>query len=129
MIPSRTVEAGAKLELTLATFEAELLDRVFDVLKMFVRALNRLEEVGCIVSTADGPAAIPSTSSWVLVSILANCPPVIPKLNSGCDVWVERAAFACLFAPMVAPPEIFEVPASLMYFQWYQERMKTAEAH
>ena len=36
MIPSRTVEAGAKLELTLATFEAELLDRVLDVLKMFV---------------------------------------------------------------------------------------------
>ena len=37
MIPSRTAEAGAKLEPTLATFEAELSDMgVFDVLKMFV---------------------------------------------------------------------------------------------
>jgi len=37
VIPSRTVEAGAKLEPTLATFEAELSDMgVFDVLQMFV---------------------------------------------------------------------------------------------
>jgi len=73
VIPSRTAEAGAELEPTLATVEAELSDMgVFDVLKMFVRALNRLEEVGCIVSTADGPAAILSTSSWIVVSILSS---------------------------------------------------------
>jgi len=66
--------------------------------------LNRLEEDGSIVSTADEPASVPSTgteSSRVLASI------------RGLDIWVEGIASACSFAPIIAPPKSFEVPALL----------------
>jgi len=98
---------------------------VADALEMFVDpdvpscrepgVLNRLEEVDCIVPTAEEPASMPSTGTGSSQLIL-DYPPVILRSNSGFDIWVERMASACLSAPIVAPPKIFEVPASLKGF-------------
>jgi len=86
------------------------------------RALNRLEEVRFVAATAEEPALAPSTGAGILVvgvSLLNDCPPVTPKLNSGFVIWVERTAsglFSEDFTPTVIPPNRFEVPAPLKGF-------------
>jgi len=79
-------------------------------------ALSRLEEVDSIVPTAEEPAPMPNTDTGSSYVILDNCPPVIPRSNSSFDIWAERTASACLFAPIIALPKMFEVLASLKGF-------------
>ena len=59
---------------------------------------------------------MPSTDTGSSYVILDNCPPVIPRSNSSFDIWAERTASACLFAPIIALPKIFEVLKSLKGF-------------
>ena len=109
------------------TLEGKLLDEtgvvrctergVFDILLVDLgalvcwepTALNKLEEVGFIVSTPTPSTGVGALSAEV--SLLDDCP-VAPNLKGCFDIWLGETEFACMFAPNVVPPKTFEVPTS-----------------